>query len=61
VEHRLRVVFALERSIVAAQDWAGANLALAFRLGADLSISDKARCLFWLQQSVNVELRQRDA
>ena len=45
-EHRLRVVFALERSIIAAQDWADANLALAFRLGADLSISDKARCFF---------------
>lgn len=45
-EHRLRVVFALERSIVAAQDWADANLALAFRLGADMSISDKARCFF---------------
>ncbi|OPH84677.1 plasmid replication protein, CyRepA1 family [Nitrobacter vulgaris] len=45
-EHRLRVVFALERSILAAQDWADANLALAFRLGADLSISDKARCFF---------------
>jgi hypothetical protein len=45
-EHRLRVVFALERPIAAAQDWADANLALAFRLGADLSISDKARCFF---------------
>jgi hypothetical protein len=45
-EHRLRIVFALERSILAAQDWADANLALAFHLGADLSIGDKARCFF---------------
>lgn len=45
-EHRLRAVFALERAVVAAQDWADANLALAYRLGADLSISDKARCFF---------------
>lgn len=45
-EHRLRVVFVLECPIVAAQDWADANLALAYRLGADLSISDKARCFF---------------
>lgn len=44
--HRFRVVFLVETTFDHAQDWADANLALAFKLGSDLSTSDKARCFF---------------
>lgn len=43
---RFRVVFALEKPIKRAQDYADANYALAEKLGGDLSIKDKARCFF---------------
>jgi hypothetical protein len=44
--HRFRVVFVTETVIENGQDWADANFALAFQLGSDLSVNDKARCFF---------------
>jgi hypothetical protein len=44
--HRFRVVFVAETAVELGQDYADINLALAFKIGGDLSTSDKGRCFF---------------
>jgi len=45
-QHRFRVVFLLEKTIVKADEWANCLLGLAIRLGSDISIKDAGRFFF---------------
>ena len=45
-QHRFRVIFTPEITLEDAQAWSDANFALAYKLGSDLAVSDKARCFF---------------